>query len=196
MSPSRYYTTEQAVLSGILSAETARYMHNVLQCLGENCCIHHPSEHPLNEQPLVFRHDRSPLMERICDHGIGHPDPDSLEYISKMWPERGSEEGVHGCDGCCRKKEAVQLTAFDDKTNAIEVVRWIDSGLHYAHEWMSEEAIIKRAKEWNGENITIGQIIYEDEAILVMVMTRDDEAGNAAGAFLIYKPCIVERTKV
>jgi hypothetical protein len=30
-------------------------------------------------------------MERICDHGVGHPDPD--EFMADVW--------VHGCDGCC-----------------------------------------------------------------------------------------------
>lgn len=34
-------------------------------------------------------------MERICKHGIGHPDPDDLK-VQSSWAE-----GVHGCDGCC-----------------------------------------------------------------------------------------------
>jgi len=34
-------------------------------------------------------------MERVCEHGVGHPDPD--EYKLK----RGWTEHVNGCDGCC-----------------------------------------------------------------------------------------------
>ena len=44
------------------------------------------------------------LIEHICKHGIGHPDPDSLAWLKN----RGSKDGgIHGCDGCCiPKKEA------------------------------------------------------------------------------------------
>ena len=34
------------------------------------------------------------LVERVCPHGIGHPDPDWLKGKPSHW-------GVHGCDGCC-----------------------------------------------------------------------------------------------
>lgn len=52
---------------------------------------------------LVWRDDRA-IFERICPHGVGHPDPDTLEYIKKMHPEFHENESVHGCDGCCVKK--------------------------------------------------------------------------------------------
>ena len=43
------------------------------------------------------------LMERICPHGIGHPDPDHLSHTERV---HGLEamliEAIHGCDGCCR----------------------------------------------------------------------------------------------
>jgi hypothetical protein len=35
-------------------------------------------------------------MERICPHGIGHPDPDDPAFKNPI-------EGVHGCDGCCSR---------------------------------------------------------------------------------------------
>ncbi len=48
-----------------------------------------------------FRYDRY-LMERICEHGIGHPDPDHMAYMRMTHREEIVEEqGVHGCDGCC-----------------------------------------------------------------------------------------------
>jgi hypothetical protein len=34
-------------------------------------------------------------MERICKHGVGHPDPDDLMILI------GHDDGVHGCCGCC-----------------------------------------------------------------------------------------------
>jgi len=72
-------------------------------CAGEHCSVHGPSDHALNTAPLNWRSDRH-LMERICKHGIGHPDPDDLEYKKKIYGENYDNYafGVHGCDGCCR----------------------------------------------------------------------------------------------
>lgn len=76
--------------------------HPVSDCTGRRCCIHYPSEHPLWRAPLHWRSDRQ-IMERICTHGIGHPDPDDMDYRSSI-EEFGLAEGVHGCDGCCRQE--------------------------------------------------------------------------------------------
>jgi len=65
------------------------------------CPIHSPSEHSMRGFPLHWRGDRG-IMERICPHGVGHPDPDTLAYID---PDGSKMEGVHGCDGCCAERE-------------------------------------------------------------------------------------------
>lgn len=67
-------------------------------CAGPNCCIHNPSDHPLRSAPLHFRMDRG-IMERLCEHGVGHPDPDDAEFRRTL--PRKFDEGSHGCDGCC-----------------------------------------------------------------------------------------------
>lgn len=83
-------------------------VHGISKCgaelvEGTHCPIHKPSEHSLNDRPMYWRGDRG-FMERLCDHGIGHPDPDSLDFLRRAI---GKEEykqdvaGVHGCDGCC-----------------------------------------------------------------------------------------------
>lgn len=62
------------------------------------CPFHAPSDHPLKDAPINIRIDKSCLVERICPHGIGHDDPDSVAYLQAhghTWA------GVHGCDGCC-----------------------------------------------------------------------------------------------
>jgi hypothetical protein len=69
--------------------------HDSAACAGGRCCIHNPSQHALDQAPLNWRSDRR-IMERICPHGIGHPDPDDVKVRSDRW------ESVHGCDGCCR----------------------------------------------------------------------------------------------
>ena len=76
------------------------YVHSKEDCSG-NCCIHNPSNHHMKDWPTHWRDDRG-LMERICPHGIGHPDPDDIEYKRKHLGDKVAQvESVHGCDGCC-----------------------------------------------------------------------------------------------
>lgn len=75
-------------------------VHDPSNCAGTNCAIHNPSDHPLNSAKLIIRADsfKFGLIERICSHGIGHSDPDSVAYFE----QQGTHGmGVHGCDGCC-----------------------------------------------------------------------------------------------
>lgn len=72
-------------------------VHPADQCLNENgCTIHGPSNHHMVYWPQLWRGDRG-IMERICSHEIGHPDPDDVKLIGT----HGWAEVVHGCDGCC-----------------------------------------------------------------------------------------------
>lgn len=78
------------------------HAHSMLWCksnwfTNEVCCIHHPSNHHMQLWPQNWRGDRG-IMERICPHGIGHPDPDDLKCRKNV------VESVHGCDGCCSPK--------------------------------------------------------------------------------------------
>lgn len=74
--------------------------HGPATCSGDHCVLHNPSEHHMDTWPLFFRADRQFLAERICPHGIGHPDPDSLGYFTRSG--MGDWMSVHGCDGCCK----------------------------------------------------------------------------------------------
>ncbi len=77
------------------------HVHPERACDGRSCAIHaRPSNHPLFLAPMVWREDRSPqILERLCTHGIGHPDFDSAAYLISVGQ---AELNVHGCDGCCR----------------------------------------------------------------------------------------------
>jgi hypothetical protein len=87
------------------------FVHPRSECKGGHCPIHRPSFHPLMSAPMLWRSDRwVPFMERICDHGVGHPDPDDLAYKRvTMDPDRYENEAldVHGCDGCCANWPAI-----------------------------------------------------------------------------------------
>lgn len=71
-------------------------VHSRGDCEGQSCPIHAPSAHPMVSFPRHMRLDRG-IMERICPHAIGHPDPDDLNI------RNGNDPGVHGCDGCCHE---------------------------------------------------------------------------------------------
>jgi len=65
-------------------------VHSEEQCKGQPCTIHNRSDHNMRHFPQHWRSDRR-IMERICPHGVGHPDPDEID-----------PDTTHGCDGCCR----------------------------------------------------------------------------------------------
>ena len=60
-------------------------------CEGRRCPLHRRTDHHMRAFPQLWRDDAK-IMERICPHGCGHPDPDDI----------GADHYVHGCDGCCR----------------------------------------------------------------------------------------------
>lgn len=70
--------------------------HRIDECEGRPCCIHGPSQHRMRDWMRWWRSDRG-IMERICEHGVGHPDPDDVVFHASA----GRDIGVHGCDGCC-----------------------------------------------------------------------------------------------
>lgn len=87
---------------GEIRGHTVMSFHTREVCEAEGdypCVLHKPSDHHMRAWPTVWRDDRA-LMERTCPHGTGHPDPDDLAFHVR----RGNDwQGVHGCDGCCRK---------------------------------------------------------------------------------------------
>jgi hypothetical protein len=72
------------------------------------CPIHHPSDHPLKAAPTHWRGD-SHIMERICPHGVGHPDPDDMNV------QLFEGKGVHGCcvARCCSGAGPVMVPEDD-----------------------------------------------------------------------------------
>ena len=72
--------------------------HKRESCVGGVCCIHKRTDHAMRSWPQHWRDDRG-IMERICPHGVGHPDPDDSLGAG----------GVHGCDGCCGGRSLEQI---------------------------------------------------------------------------------------
>lgn len=77
-------------------------VHSPDKCKGYACAIHNPSDHCMRDFPQLWRDDRK-LMERKCPHGIGHPDPDHMDWYGRTHNDKETwAEGIHGCDGCCQ----------------------------------------------------------------------------------------------
>ena len=55
----------------------------------------------MKDWPTHWRDDRG-LMERLCQCGIGHPDPDDIAFKERMGMD-ARVESIHGCCGCCTK---------------------------------------------------------------------------------------------
>lgn len=70
-------------------------IHTKGDCKGP-CPIHSPSEHHMREWKMVLR--ETLLIERLCPHGVGHPDPDSLKFLD---PKGDKCLAIHGCCGHC-----------------------------------------------------------------------------------------------
>ena len=68
---------------------------------GIPCCIHSPSDHRMVTWKMNWRVDTG-VMERLCEHGIGHPDPDHMTYVLSV-SEDNKWQGVHSCDRCCHE---------------------------------------------------------------------------------------------
>jgi hypothetical protein len=100
---------QKAITAGIITeSETAQLEHTNVwlvthpagTCGGENCTVHNRSDHSMRAFRQLWRDDRG-IMERLCPHGVGHPDPDEEDFWAKKYgPD--NYMGVHGCDGCCR----------------------------------------------------------------------------------------------
>lgn len=86
---------------GVLWTDTGQLVWNVhpaRRCEGRGCWVHHPSSHHMTEWPIHLRRDKGYLtVERICAHGVGHPDPDDVAFNASL----GRHVSFHGCDGCC-----------------------------------------------------------------------------------------------
>ena len=84
-------------LSGMDELMTS--VHARSDCATDTCVLHNPTDNHMREWPLIWRDDRL-IFERICEHGIGHPDLDQRKYWKETFGDENSM-GVHGCDGCC-----------------------------------------------------------------------------------------------
>lgn len=76
-------------------------VHEQSECDGRDrwwgCWLHDPRPHSLDRAPVRWRSDRR-IAERVCSHGVGHPDPQEIIRCREV-EQRDVE--THACCGCC-----------------------------------------------------------------------------------------------
>ncbi len=86
--------SEKLPMYQVTTVGGASLRHHTPQACCSPCPIHAPTDHHMVGWDMNWRNDRG-IMERVCRHGIGHPDPDDRKI------RLGEDRGIHGCDGCC-----------------------------------------------------------------------------------------------
>lgn len=102
------------VIGGVLTN-----VHPPSACAGRHCWVHDPSDHPLRGAPVSWREDKA-AAERVCPHGIGHPDPDDLAYHRLVGRADIKWLKSHACDGCCAKQVVDAALAADEIAAALD----------------------------------------------------------------------------
>lgn len=97
----RYLPVEDEPFTRIKIEDYKGRWHPKTLCRREKrpCVIHAPSDHRMRDWPAWLRSDA--MVERECAHGVYHPDPDSLDYFIRKNSNKGVNQGLHRCDGCC-----------------------------------------------------------------------------------------------
>lgn len=77
------------------------FVHSQMACAYRHCAIHGTASiHPLSMEPLIWDDDYQ-TVQRLCAHGIKHPDKDNVDYFEEI----GGFPYVHNqCDGCCTEE--------------------------------------------------------------------------------------------
>ncbi len=103
--PKKRETVRGFTSSGVEYESTGGIGHHLEEnCDGpvgsvNHCPFHNPSKHVMVDWPMSLR--ETMLIERVCEHGVGHPDPDSAAYFDRVNGHKPGTWSVHGCDGCC-----------------------------------------------------------------------------------------------
>lgn len=87
------------------------WTHDSDDCVGHACVIHSPSPHHMRGWATNYRRDAG-YTERMCHHGVGHPDPDDMAFLTSVYEKKGKDHnhlGIHGCDGCCSPPKIVPV---------------------------------------------------------------------------------------
>jgi hypothetical protein len=115
--------------------------HTKKECYSEyRCTLHNRSNHHMREFPQMWN-GRKQIMERLCEHGYGHTDPDEISGFE-----------IHNCDGCCAKlnldpTNAKSQVIYTSNSSTVFEARWAIEGLTTLESVLKSAPYIKYDKE-------------------------------------------------
>jgi len=138
--------------------------HSEDRCMGDFCPVHNPSDHHMADWPQHYRGDLG-ITERICPHGIGHPDPDDIYGC----------DHPHGCDGCCIPPEEDE----EQVPMIRRFTRWIrrvlaDQSHHDNSEMFEESLCMNLTQEEEIERLNKMVTLYS-EALDIMKAYEEEQ---------------------
>ncbi len=68
--------------------------------------------------------------------------------------------------------------------------------MHIDEGWNSTEVYLNSIRGWTGKVVTVGQVMHEDDNVVVVGMSYDTSNQHWYGAQLIFKQNIVERSRL
>lgn len=75
----------------------------------------------------------------------------------------------------------------------MERITWLDSGLHLGEEWIKLTVLPELAATTHMRVVTVGQLAFENEEVVVLGLSWDEHHGTVFGAQVIAKASILER---
>ena len=69
-------------------------------------------------------HRMNGLIEDTCEHGVGHPNKESLKTMNS------AIDGIHGCDGCCSGKGIREPIVTNCDDIFVDVTKMVDDKLN------------------------------------------------------------------
>lgn len=100
--PNDHLFPNPANTASLVGGQLVFGIHPETACANTHCAIHNPSHHHMATWPQHWRDDRK-LMERLCTHHVGHPDPDHIAHLKRTFHSTAdiAAATTHGCCGCC-----------------------------------------------------------------------------------------------
>ena len=106
----------------------------------------------------------SGLVEDTCNHGVGHPNKDWLE-----WHPDKTELAIHGCDGCCSEKSVTNKSMSVDGQPVEATIQFSDEligTLHFYDQCTLNIAVKSMdwaLAIWNLDNDMRSRVKYAEE---------------------------------
>jgi hypothetical protein len=116
------------------NGDVLKNVHPKGSCEGYTCVIHNPSPHVMRLMPTAYTTFKGwdhPMITRVCEHGQGHPDPDSwaFAYKTTTFGKTGPYEMLkYHTSSCCKCCRPIPEGSYDVESYSL-AYGWCNNGL-------------------------------------------------------------------